>query len=140
MPQKIETMSEEDVRRVEAQRTWVRDHYQTEAQHEYETAEGKLRLIETILNANWIEPTETWKLQSLGIALGDVLAQEMGLNWVIVDDEFGRDPALQLPNSTIVVFPLTAVSKRIERGEKVDARDLLEGFKQTIEEKRREGF
>ena len=140
MPQKIETMSEEDVRRVEAQRTWVRDHYQTEAQHEYETAEGKLRLIETILNANWIEPTETWKLQSLGIALGDVLAQEMGLNWVIVDDEFGRDPALQLPNSTIVVFPLTAVSKRIERGEKVDARDLLEGFKQTIDEKRREGF
>lgn len=140
MDQKNGPMSDEDAHHVEKQRAWVRDHFEPEARHQYDTVEGKLRLIETIIDAGWIEPTETWKLQSLGIAFGDVLVQEMGLTWVSVEDELGRDPALQLPTTTIVVFPLTAISKRIERGDKVDVRNLLNEFRQTIKQKRRDGY
>jgi hypothetical protein len=65
MEQKIEPLSEEDESQVEKQRTWVRDHYDPESRHHYDTLDGKLRLLETILRENWIKPNETWKLQSL---------------------------------------------------------------------------
>ena len=139
MEQKIEPLSVEDAEHVEKQRSWVRDHYEPEARHKYDTIEGKLRLLDRIIRAGWIEPTETWKLQSLGITLGDVFVQDMGLVWVAVEDESGRDPALRLPGTSIIVFPLTLISKRIERGEEVDVRDLYAGVRQIIEETRAEG-
>lgn len=92
MTQKIEALLAEDAHSLEQQRTWVRDHYEPDARDQYETIEGKLRLLDTIIRANWIDPTETWKLQSLGITFGDALFQEMGLSWVVVEDEYGRDP------------------------------------------------
>jgi hypothetical protein len=140
MEQKIWPMSDEDAARIEMQRAWVRDHFEPEAQQQYNTVEGKLMIINTIIDAGWVGSTETWKLQSLGIALGDALAQAMELIWVTVEDELGRDPALQLPSTTIVVFPLTAISKRIERGDKVDARELFDGFRRTVERMRLEGY
>ena len=139
MEQKIEAFSAEDTARVEKQRNWVRDHYDPESLHLYETLEGKLRLLDTILKENWIEPTETWKLQSLGITFGDALAQKMGLVWVAVEDEHGRDPALHDRGTTIVMFPLTTISKRVERGEIVDVRELFENACQTIGRLRSEG-
>lgn len=139
MEQKIEPLSVEDAEHVETQRSWVRDHYDPEARHEYDTVEGKLRLLDHIIRAGWIEPTETWKLQSLGITLGDVFVQDMGLVWVAVEDEYGRDPALSLPGTSVLLFPLTLISKRIERGEDVDVRELYAGLRQMIEEKHAEG-
>ena len=132
MEQKIEALAEEDAARVEKQRNWVRDHYDPESLHLYDTLEGKLRLLDTILKENWIESTETWKLQSLGINFGDALAQKMDLVWVAVEDKRGRDPALHDRGTTIVMFPLTAISKRVERGEIVDVRELFENVCQTI--------
>jgi hypothetical protein len=126
MEQKIEALSAEDLARVEKQRTWVRDHYDAAARHEYDTVEGKLRLLDTIVRSNWIEPSETWKLQSLGITFGDALAQKTGLVWVAVEDTHGRDPALRDEGTSIVVFPMTTISKRIERGETVSVRELFE--------------
>lgn len=131
--QKIEPLSTKDVAQVEKQRGWVRDHCEPHAQQRYETLEGKLTILDTILRNKWVEPTETWKLQSLGITFGDALAEKMGLIWVAVEDEHGRDPALQDPGTTIVMFPLTTISKRIERGETVDVRDLFAQACLTIE-------
>jgi len=138
MEQKTEALAAEDVASVEKQRKWVRDHYDAESLHLYDTLEGKLRLLDTILKENWIEPTETWKLQSLGIAFGDALAQKMGLVWVAVEDEHGRDPALHDMGTTIVIFPLTTISKRIERGEILDVRELFENACETIDRLRAE--
>jgi hypothetical protein len=42
------------------------------------------------------------------------------LKWVAVEDEFGRELALQYPNTTIIVFPMTMISKRFEDGRDVD--------------------
>ena len=140
MEQKIESLSVKDAEQVEKQRAWVRDHYEAEARHKYDTIEGKLALLDHIVNAKWIQPTETWKLQSLGITLGDILAQDVGLVWVAVEDEYGRDPALNLPGTSIIVFPLTLISKRVERGEQVNVRNLYAGVRQMIEEQRAAGL
>lgn len=125
MEQKITAPNDADLAHIEKQRGWARDHYEPDAQHKYGTVEGKLRLLDTVIRSKWIEPSETWKLQSLGIALGDALVQALGLSWVMVEDEQGRDPALRDDGTTTIVFPLTMISKRIERGEDVDVRELF---------------
>jgi Domain of unknown function (DUF3806) len=125
MEQRISNLSDEEAARLEAQRKWVREHYEPEAQQKYETVEGKLELIDAIVANGWIEPHETVKLQSLGVAFGDALAQELDLRWVTIEDEYGRDPALVLDGTSIKVFPLTTISKRIEAGEEVDVLTLF---------------
>ncbi len=127
MQQEITYPTDAELARIEAQRDWVRGHYEPEAKYKYESLEGKLRLLRAIIEAGWIEKTETVKLQCLGIALGDAIAQELALEWVTVEDEFGRDPALRVPGTTVLLFPLTMISKRIERGEHVDVDDLFDG-------------
>lgn len=134
MAQKIETPTGQDLLRIEAQRQWVREHFEPEAQHQYETLEGKLRLLHTIVSSKWVEPHETAKLQCLGLTLGDALVQELNMRWVAVEDESGRDPAVELPGTTIVVFPLTMISKRIERGEEVDVFELFKVICEKIRE------
>jgi hypothetical protein len=140
MGQKIEPLSVEDARHSDKQRAWVKEHYAPASQYKYDTVDGKLNLLQTIINARWIEPTETWKLQSLGITFGDALAQHLGLAWVVVEDERGRTPSLNLDGTTILVFPLTAISKRIERGEQVNVFDLFKDFGEAVNDMRAKGY
>jgi hypothetical protein len=70
--QQVENLSPDDIVRVEAQRKWVREHYQSKPDNKYQTLEGKLKLLDTILKIG-IEPNETVKLQCLGITFGDAL-------------------------------------------------------------------
>ncbi|GLH80898.1 hypothetical protein SSBR45G_58070 [Bradyrhizobium sp. SSBR45G] len=123
--QKIEALSDRETLQLQKQRSWVRDHYDPGAKDRYETLEGKLALLETILRNNWVERNETWKLQSLGVSFGDALVQELNLRWIAVEDEYGRDPALHDQGTTILLFPVTSISKRIEKGETVDVRSLF---------------
>ena len=125
MEQKVLPLSPDDTARLEKQRLWVRDHYDPSARDRFQSVEGKLRLLETILDKGWIGRNETWELQSLGVTFGDALAQKLGLSWIMVEDEYGRDPALEVHGTTIKIFPLTMISKRIEEGEIVDIRDLF---------------
>jgi NAD-dependent SIR2 family protein deacetylase len=134
MEQKLEALSPEDIARVEAQRKWVREHYPPESEEKYQTLEGKLVLLDAILKNKWIEPSEIVKLQCLGVTFGDALAQKLGLKWVAVEDEYGRDPALIVEGTSIITFPLTSISKRIENGEEVDVFNLFENACSKINE------
>lgn len=138
MDQEFEPLNADDIADLEAKRTWVREHYDEAARHEYDTLEGKLRLLDTILRNKWVAPDETVKLQCLGVTFGDALAQKLGLVWVAVEDDYGRDPALTLEGTSVRVFPLTSISKRIERGEEVDVYGLFEDACGTLERLQRE--
>ena len=132
MAQTIREQTEEESARLEAQRKWVREHYQHDAESAYSTVAGKLAVVNAILKSGWVEPHETVKLQCLGVAFGDALAQDLGLRWVTVEDEEGTDPALIYDGQSITVFPLTSISKRIERGETVDVYNLFGEACKTI--------
>jgi hypothetical protein len=132
--QKTYPLSQEMAKNLEAKRTWVKDHYAPESKLKYDTVEGKLHLLDTIIKSGWIEKDETLKLQCLGVTLGDAFAQDLSLEWIEVKDEFGNDPALKLPNTSIIIYPLTMVSKRIEDDEKVNIYELYSGLKKKIEE------
>lgn len=135
--QQILPLTDDDAAGVEAKRDWVRDHFEPGSQRAYETLDGKLRLLHAILSNAWIEPTETLKLQCLGITFGDALAQKLGMTWVMVEDEYGRDPALRFENSSVLAFPLTSLSKRVERGESVNVHELFSAACATLLEARR---
>jgi hypothetical protein len=45
MEQKVEPLSSVDAEQLETQRSWVRDHYEPDARHNYETIVGKLGLL-----------------------------------------------------------------------------------------------
>ena len=133
MTNNIQHLAGDDALRLEKQRDWVVGHYADPSA--YVTVEGKLRLIQTILDNGWIGKDETWKLQSLGVAFGDALVQAIPeLFWVMDDDDFGRDPALRWLQSTTLVFPLTAVSKRVKDDIEVDVDDVFDGFRQAVRE------
>ena len=105
----------------------------------YETAAGKLGAIRALLDAGVFRADQTYELQCLGIVLGDALVQELGMEWVMVEDEYGRDPATRVRGTSIVVFPLTMISKRVERGESVDIFALFNDIAGHVENLRASG-
>ncbi len=138
MEDKVEPLSEDDVASLDAQRDWVRGHYDPEARHKFDTVDGKLLVIDTVLKQKWIAVDETWKLQSLGVVLGDALVQSQSFHWIMLEDEYGRDPSVCVPGTTIKLHCLTMISKRIEDGEEVDVHDLFEQLCERVQELKRE--
>jgi hypothetical protein len=132
MPQTIRHLSAEMNTRLEAQRSWVHGHFIENANLNYSDLNEKLRLLQIIIDSKWIDKSETVKLQCLGVTLGDAFAQHLGLHWVEIEDEYGIDPALRLENTSILLFPLTMISKRIERDEQVNINELFNGIKEII--------
>lgn len=108
----------------------------------YSTAMGKLATLKIILETGVFGPNHTHELQCLGVILGDVFVQELNFRWIMVSDELGITPAITHNNNELTFFPLTMISKRIERGETVDITALykqLSGkIKQLISEQDRE--
>jgi hypothetical protein len=125
--QAIEPLDEATRVDLDAKRKWVADHYEPHARNNYETVDGKLNLLTGIIASGWIEPHEVVKWQSLGATFGDALAQELMLEWVKVEDEYGIDAALIWPGTSLLCFPLTMISKRIERGEEIVVREMFDG-------------
>jgi hypothetical protein len=123
--QQISEPTPEDLRHLAKQRACVEAYLADESRDKYRTAAGKLGLLRALIEAKVFRPDQTWELQSMGIVLGDALAQELGLRWVMVEDDYGRDPALAVPGKSVLVFPLTMISKRIEAGQPVDVFDLF---------------
>lgn len=58
----------------------------------------------------------------------------------MVEDEYGRDPAIRYKETTLLVFPQTMISKRVEAGEAVDVRVMYEGLCKQLEEIRAENY
>lgn len=138
--QTVSALTAADQQRLRDQRAVV-EKYLTddESRRKYQTAAGKLGIIRAILQANVFKADETYKLQCLGIVLGDAFVQKMNMEWVMVEDNFGRDPAVRFPETTIILFPLTMISKRLERGETVDVFELFNTAANKVEEVRRRG-
>jgi hypothetical protein len=82
-------------------------------------------LLQRILDEQWLEKSQTWELQSLGIVFGDALVQFVpGLQWLEVTDAYGTDPVMVFRDTTLQFNPLTMLSKRVEHDESTDVSEL----------------
>jgi hypothetical protein len=124
---KFSELSRDDIARLDRQRALVA----AAAKQRFGISEllrtkVDLPVLQRLIDDQAFTKTQTYELQSLGVAFGDVLSSELPLRWVIVTDEFGTDPTLRFKNTTIQVNALTMISKRIEKDERVNLSRLLQ--------------
>lgn len=123
-----------DIENLAKARDWIKEHFTDSAEERYGSVEGKLRVIDAILQNGWVAPHETEKLQSLGVAFGDAVAQQLNMDWVIIEDEYGCEPALNWPGTSVNTYPVTIISKRVADGETPDIYTLFEDLCERISE------
>ena len=133
--QTISALTDDDLERLEGQRAVVTHYLDDDGLAKYTTVAGKLGTLQALLNADVFSPEQTYELQSMGIVFGDVFVQDMGFHWIIVEDDYGRDPAVKFRDTSVLLFPLTMISKRIEQGETIDVIDLYNGVADIAREK-----
>ena len=134
MKEKVSALAEHDLAYLEEMRNWLRGHFKEGEQGKYNDLGGKLAVIGSILQNNWFDRNEAWQLQALGVGLGDALAQQLGMTWVIVEDDHGRMPVLNLPGTSLKIYALTMIEKRVHQDESFDAVSLFEALCHQIEE------
>jgi Domain of unknown function (DUF3806) len=84
-----------------------------------------LVILQRLIDDQAFRKSQTYELQCLGVAFGDVLANEYPLRWMMVTDEYGTDPTLRYKDMPLQINALTMISKRAERGEPVSLLQLL---------------
>ena len=138
--QTVTSLTSVDLQRLAKQRATVEKYLGDEtSKKNYNTAAGKLGLLRALLEQRVFKPTQTYELQCMGVVLGDAFAQELKMEWVMVSDSYGRDPALRVPKTSIIIYPLTMISKRVEKNEKLDVFDLFNGVANQVETLRKKG-
>jgi hypothetical protein len=105
----------------------------------FASVQGRLEGLQAILDTDHLTAAQTYELQCLGIVFGDALVGAGGVEWVMVDDEYGRDPALRLVGSDTLLFPMTMLSKRVERGEAVDVAAFFKVIARDLDKRRGKG-
>jgi len=91
-----------------------------------------LPVLQRLIDDSAFKKSQTYQLQCLGIAFGDVLAGELHLHWTMVTDEYGTDPTLRFEHTTATINALTMISKRVEGGEPVNLAQLLSITRQQL--------
>lgn len=91
-----------------------------------------LRLLQRILDEDLVNQTQTVKLQAMGVVLGDVYVEELGLEWKVYRDSDGKSRAVCLPRTTHCLFPITMISKRASLGAKPNIQNLYERGKTLL--------
>jgi hypothetical protein len=94
---------------------------------------GDLKLLQRLSDDGDLRPGQEALLESVGIVFGQVLAGETPLQWITVEWQGKRILALQYPNTTVIVFPGSMVSKRVERGERVEFTSFFRSVVSQVE-------
>ncbi|MDR2212488.1 MAG: DUF3806 domain-containing protein [Pseudomonadales bacterium] len=97
--------------------------------------------LQRILNSGKIPVSNTQELQSLGILFGKVFVNETPhYDWWVVEDEYGKDACVRFKETTLLIFPQTMISKRVEDGEEINVHDMFVGLREKLEIIRKENY
>jgi hypothetical protein len=118
-------LSQDDKARLDRQRAIVAAAAKRYGAGTLAGTKADLPLLQKMIDNRVFNKFQTYELQSLGVAFGDVLSSELPLRWVMVTDEYGTDPTLRFKKTAVQINALTMISKRIERDEPVDLSNLL---------------
>jgi len=85
-----------------------------------------LALLQALLDKQLVRPDQVRKLQAMGAIMGDLLAAELGMHWVLYEDNVGRSRALRYQESDAVLFPITMIARRREVGNKTSVVEIYQ--------------
>jgi Domain of unknown function (DUF3806) len=125
-------LSAQDVARLERQRGVVALAVKERFGVSLTRTIADLPVLQRLVDDNVFAKSQTYELQCVGIAFGDVLVSELQLRWVMVSDEYGTDPTLRFEKTTLRFNALTMISKRIEEGRQVDIAGLFDATRDHL--------
>lgn len=133
MEQSIQAPTEDDIGRIARQLIRAQALVEEATGRTLQDSLADLDLLQTVVDSGVLGPESTFDAQCVGVAFGRVLVAELdGFDWAVVEDEYGRDPALRYGDTTLLLFPLTMISKRTDDGERPDVRELYEGVSSHV--------
>lgn len=85
-----------------------------------------LELLQRLLDDRVVRSDDTARLQAMGLIMGDLLAADLDMHWVVYEDRLGRSRALRYRDSDNYLFPMTMISRRREAGNTLPVRDIYQ--------------
>lgn len=134
MSNTIVPLKPEDALELARFREWLLGFLPEDEQQKYEELSVKLAIINTYLTQTEDLTISEGNLIALGACLGDALAQDVGLDWVSVEDEDGEYVALNRSETTLIVNPLPMILRRVEAGETVDIYSMFISLSSRLKE------
>ncbi|MFZ6758248.1 rhomboid family intramembrane serine protease [Undibacterium sp. Ji50W] len=128
--QNLVYLSSADILKIEAQRSWVREHYLPDARHKFDTVAGKLNIIDAILNQKLLAERPQHEQDALEIVFADALVQETGLGWAAIDDGDSRTLVLVTADAPLVIFGLVPAARLLSDNARPD---VAGAFATTLE-------
>lgn len=115
-----EHLAEHDIAYLKAHFEWVEGWIEPGHEQDFQSYEGKLTLIQRILDSGEIGQKESVKLQALGNYFGLAICEFTNWQFEVIEDEYGRDLSIKMPGTTAWIHCTSIISKRVETGEDVD--------------------
>lgn len=127
----ISELSELDRRYMNQQRTDIDDIARRQLGQGFSGQKDRdLDLLQRMLDRELVRPDQTREQQAMGLILGDLLAQELGMHWVVYEDQQGRSRALRYRETDNYLFPMTMISRRQEVANQTSVHDI---YQQAVE-------
>lgn len=97
--------------------------------------------LQTIVDSAQIPIDHSQELESLGIVFGKVFVNATAnYDWWVMEDEYGKDVCIRYKETSLLIFPQTMLSKRIEDGEVLHVIDLFNDIRQELDRIKNENF
>lgn len=130
--QHLQYFSTADILKAESLRDWVRQQYLPEARTQFDTIEGKLRIIEVILQQKPVEARPAPEVQALEMVFADALVQETDLKWAVIDNDHQRVFVMTTAGAPPVIFSPVPASKIMQAVLDANLAELFRTSVQTI--------
>lgn len=85
-----------------------------------------LELLQRLLDRGLVRAEQTAELQAMGMIMGELLADELGMHWVVYEDKLGRSRALRYRETDNYLFPMTMISRRQEAANQTRVEDIYQ--------------
>ncbi|MBC3833143.1 DUF3806 domain-containing protein [Undibacterium amnicola] len=109
--------------------------------HKMDASMSDLGRLQTIVDSAQIPIDSTQELESLGIVFGKVFVNATAnYDWWIMEDEYGKDVCIRYKETSLLIFPQTMLSKRIEDGAVLNVIDLFHSIRQELDRIKNENF
>lgn len=88
--------------------------------------ENDLELLQLLLDRRLVRPDQTRELQAMGVIMGDLLAADLDMHWVVYEDPLGRSRALRYRETDNYLFPMTMISRRREADNRTPVQEIYQ--------------
>ncbi len=95
--------------------------------------DNNLSILQALLDQKLVRQEQIQLLQSMGVVLGNRLAADLSMQWVVIEDRYGRSRALRLGATDNLLFPITMISRRAKVGARVSTQEIYQKAKDIMQ-------